>query len=131
MKGIELPAALALLLGADLAGSAKRKGECLLEGWLALDLATDVADDPAQPAAQDTQLPLMPPELFGMGVAARHHRSGLGHARIGLPGLAAGPFPQEFGALVGPLSQLGSGGEGVGFGRNGGAAGAGLGARVR
>src|SRR3954462_10281428 len=85
MKGIELPAALALLLGADLAGSAKRKGECLLEGWLALDLATDVADDPAQPVANDTQRPLELAKLFGLGLAPRHHRSGLGHARIGLP----------------------------------------------
>ena len=85
MEGIKLPAALALLLRADLRGPAKREGERLLQCWLSLDLAADVADDPAQPAAQDTQLPLMPPELFGMGVAARHHRGGLGHARIGLP----------------------------------------------
>ena len=27
----------------------------------------------------------MPPELFGMGVAGRHHRGSLGHATIGLP----------------------------------------------
>lgn len=45
----------------------------------------DVADDPAQPGAQDAQLPLMPPELFGMIVAARHHRGGLGDPRIRLP----------------------------------------------
>lgn len=42
----------------------------------------DVADDPAQPGAQDAQLPL---ELFGVGVAAGHHRRCLGHVRIGLP----------------------------------------------
>src|SRR5258705_4028804 len=51
MERIKLPAALALLLRADLRGPAKREGECLLQGWLALDLAADVADDPAQPAA--------------------------------------------------------------------------------
>jgi hypothetical protein len=66
MVGIELPAALALLLRADLRGPAKREGERLLQCRLALDLAADVADDPAQPAAQDAQLPLMPLELFGM-----------------------------------------------------------------
>ncbi len=82
MEGIELPSALALLLGADLAGSAKGKRKRLLQCRLTFDLAADVANDPAKPAAQDAQLPL---ELLGMGVTARHHRRGLGHARIGLP----------------------------------------------
>ncbi len=85
IEGIELPAALALLLRADLRGPAEREGERLLQCWLAFDFAADVADDPAQPATQDTQLPLMPPELFGMGVAAGHHRGGVGDASIGLP----------------------------------------------
>jgi hypothetical protein len=57
MEGIKLGAALALLLRADLRGPAKREGERPLQCWLALDLAADVADDPPQPAAQDTQLP--------------------------------------------------------------------------
>src|ERR1700730_602367 len=109
MKGIKLPAALALLLRSDLAGSAKREGERLLQCWLALDLAADVTDDPAQPAAQDTQLPLMPPELFGMGVAARHHRSGLGHATIGLPQSDAVPSRQAVEPLDGRMQQLGIG----------------------
>src|SRR5436190_21132612 len=82
MEGIQLPAALALLLRADLSGSAQWECKYLLQNWLALDLAADVADDPAQAAAQDAQLPLVPPELFGMGVAARHHRGGLGDATI-------------------------------------------------
>jgi hypothetical protein len=94
MEGIQLPAALALLLRADLRGAAKREGECLLQCWLALDLAADVADDPAQSALQDTQLPLMSLELLGMGVAARHHRRGLGHASIGLPQPDAVPSRQ-------------------------------------
>src|SRR5579863_2625883 len=94
MEGIQLPAALALLLRADLAGPPERKRERLFEDWLTFDLAADVADDPAEPAAQDAQLPLMPPELFGMGVAARHHRGGLGHAGIGLPQPDAVPSRQ-------------------------------------
>src|SRR6516162_8345950 len=85
MEGIKLPAALALLLRADLRGPAKREDECLLQCRPALDLAADVADDPAQPAAQNAQLPLMPLELFGMCVTSRHHCCGLGDARIGLP----------------------------------------------
>src|SRR6188472_997706 len=107
MKIIKLPAALALLLRADLRGPAKREGECLLQCWLALDLAADVADDPAQAAAQDTQLPLMPPELFGMGVAARHHRGGLGQARIGLPQPDAVLSRQAVKPLDGRMQQLG------------------------
>ncbi len=70
MEGIELEAALALLLRADLCGPAKRQGERLLQCWLAVGLAADVADDPAQPVAQDARLPLMPVELFGMSVTA-------------------------------------------------------------
>jgi hypothetical protein len=47
MEGIKLPAALTLLLRADLCGTAKREGERLLQGLLALDLAADVADEAA------------------------------------------------------------------------------------
>jgi hypothetical protein len=71
------------------------------------DLAADIADNPAQPTAQDTQLPLMPPELFGMSVAARHHRGGLGHARIGLPQSDAMHGRQAIGESRGPMSQFG------------------------
>src|ERR1700675_1437594 len=115
MERIELPAALALLLRADLRGPAKREGERLFQCRLALDLAADVADDPAQSAAQDTQLALMPPELFGMGVAARHHRGGLGDARIGLPQPDAMPSCQAVEALDGRMQQLGIGRKGDGL----------------
>jgi hypothetical protein len=50
MERIKLSAALALLLRADLRGPAKRECKQLLQSWLALELAADVADDPAQPA---------------------------------------------------------------------------------
>jgi hypothetical protein len=115
MEGIKLPAALALLLRADLGGSAQREGERLLQGWLAFDLAANVPDDAAEPAAQDAQLPLMPPELFGMGVAARHHRGGLGHARIGLPQPDAVPGRQAVEPLDGRMQQLGIGRKGDGL----------------
>ena len=52
VEGMELPAARALLLRADLRGPAERKGEGVLEHGLTFDLAADIADDPAQPAAQ-------------------------------------------------------------------------------
>jgi hypothetical protein len=69
VEGIQLAAALALLLRADLGGPAQRECERLFGRILAFDLAADIADDPAEPAAQDTQLPLMPLELLGMGIA--------------------------------------------------------------
>ena len=53
MEGIQLPAALALLLRADLESARKRPFECPLQGWLAGDLAADVADDAAEPRAQN------------------------------------------------------------------------------
>jgi hypothetical protein len=51
-----MEATLALLLRADLRGPAEREGERLLQCRLAVDLAANVTNDPAQPAAQDTQL---------------------------------------------------------------------------
>ncbi len=48
VPGIELPAVLALLLAADLRGTAERHGEDLLELLVILDLAPEIADDPAQ-----------------------------------------------------------------------------------
>jgi hypothetical protein len=52
VEGIKLPAALAPLLRADLRSPTKREGERLVQCWQALDLAANVADDPAQPAAR-------------------------------------------------------------------------------
>src|ERR1700730_6438850 len=44
MEGIELPAALALLLGSDLEGARQREGKHRLEVRLAFDLAADVTN---------------------------------------------------------------------------------------
>ncbi len=43
MKGIELPATLALLLRADLRSPAEREGERVLERSLTFDFAADIA----------------------------------------------------------------------------------------
>jgi len=48
MEGIPLPAALALLLRADLMGACQRPREDLFQRRLAGDLAADVADDAAK-----------------------------------------------------------------------------------
>ena len=116
MEGIQLPAALTLLLRADLAGARKRPIECFLQCRLAGDLAADVADDAAEPRAQEPQLPAMPVELLGVGIAPRHHRRLLGDAQIGLPQ----PHPVLPGQAVEPLDrgvqQLGVGREADGLG---------------
>src|ERR1700676_2915868 len=64
VEGIELPAALTLSLGTNLLGAPERSGKCRLEIFLAFDLAADVASEPAQPRAQETQLAMMPLELL-------------------------------------------------------------------
>lgn len=79
------------------------------------DLAADVANDPAEPGAQDAQLPLMQLELFGMGVPARHHRGGLGHTRIGLPQRGPVPPRQAIEPLDRRVPQLGIGRKGDGL----------------
>jgi hypothetical protein len=84
VEGIELPAALALLLGADLARPRKRLRERRFQRRLAADLAADVADQPAEPRAQKAQLAAMALELLGVGVAPRHHRRPLGDALVRL-----------------------------------------------
>ena len=53
MEGIELPAALALLLGTDLGGARQRERKRRLDVPMTGDLAADVTDQPAKPCAQD------------------------------------------------------------------------------
>ena len=112
MEGIQLPAALALLLGSDLTGARQRQGKRRLDILLAGDLAADVTDQPAKPGAQDAQFPTVAVELLGVGVAPRHHRRAFGDADVGLPQ----PHPVLVGQAVeapdGGVQQLGVGREG-------------------
>lgn len=61
---------------------------------------------------QDAQLPLMPLELLGMGVAARHHCRGFDNAKIGLPQLDPVLPRQTADPLDRRVQQLGIGREG-------------------
>lgn len=87
MEGIQLPAALALLLGSDLGGARQRQGKRRLDVRVAFDLAADVTDQAAQTRAQDAQFSTVAVELLGVGVAPRHHRRAFGNAEVGLPQL--------------------------------------------
>jgi hypothetical protein len=106
MEGIELPAALALLLGSYQSGTGQRQGKRRLEVLLALDLAADIADQPAQSAAQDAQFPAVAVELLGVGVTSRHHCRMLGDADIGLPQLHTVPAGQPIEAPDRRMQQL-------------------------
>jgi len=116
MPGIELGAALVLVLRADAHGLAERPGEDRLQPRVPFDLARDIPDQPAEAGAQELQLPVGPLELLGMGVALRHLRRALGEPRIGLPQLEA--FRLGLGAqlLDRPQHQLGVGWMGHGLG---------------
>ena len=116
MEGIELPAALALLLGADLVGACQRPFERRLDVGLAGDLAADVADDAAEPRAQDAQFSAMALELLGMGIAPGHHRGVLGDTQIGLPQPHAVRLGQPVEPLDRRVQQFGVGREGDGLG---------------
>ena len=82
MEGIELVSALALLLRPYLRGTRKRPLERSLNLSPAGDLAADIADEAAEPRAQQAQLLTMALELFGVGIASSHHRRQLGDAQI-------------------------------------------------
>src|SRR5215471_14821548 len=85
VEGIQLPAALALLLRADLIGTREWPGEYRLEFRVACDLSPDVANEPAEAGAQNAQLSTVAVELFGMGITPCHHGGALGDAHIRLP----------------------------------------------
>src|SRR5215470_10863988 len=85
VEGIQLPAALALLLRADLIGTREWPGEYRLEFRVVCDLAPDVANEPAEAGAQNAQLSTVAVELFGMGITPCHHGGALGDAHIRLP----------------------------------------------
>ena len=83
---------------------------------MAGDLAAEVAGQPADPRAQQLQLPTVAVELLGVSVAARHHGGALGDAQIGLPQ----PHPMLLGEPAqspdGRMQKLGVGREGDGLG---------------
>ena len=85
---------------------------------LAHDFASNVADDPAQPCAQDAQFTPVAVELFGMGVASRHHSRALGDAQIGLPQPHTVLAGQAVQSLDRRVQQLGIGRERDGLGLN-------------
>jgi hypothetical protein len=83
---------------------------------VAHDFASDVADDPAEPRAQDAQFATVAVELFGMSVASCHHSRALGDAQIGLAQSYAVLAGQAVQSLDRRVQQLGIGRERDGLG---------------
>ena len=84
MERIDLGAALAVVLQADLDRQIEQRPEAGFELERALDLAADVADDAAQAGAQELERPTGSLELMGMSVAPDHDGGALGHAPVAL-----------------------------------------------
>ena len=84
VQGIDLGAALAMILVAHLDGEIEQRAEARLELGIAVDLAADVADEAAEPGAQELERPAGPLELMGVGVAPDHDGGALGHPQIAL-----------------------------------------------
>ena len=108
MEGIELPSALALLLRANLLGARERPFERGLQLGLVGDLAADVADEAAEPRAQQAQLPMVTLELLGMSIARSHHRRVLGDTQIRLPHPYSAFIGQTLSPLIAACSSLAS-----------------------
>jgi hypothetical protein len=104
------------VLGADLIGTCQWPLEPRLDVRLACDLAADVADDTTKPAAQDAQFATVALELFGVGIAPRHHGGALGDAQIGLPQSHAVLSGQAIEPLDRRMQELGVGRERNGLG---------------
>jgi hypothetical protein len=120
VEGIELPSALALLLRSDLRSARQRRFEGRLEFGTSFNLAADVADDPAEPAAQQAQLAMVALELLGMGIAGSHHGRAFGDTQIGLPQPQLAFAGQPVKPVDCCMQQLGIGWEGDGLGLHGG-----------
>ena len=73
-----------LALLAHPAGEHERMGEGALQFSLALDLAHDIADDPAEIGADRLQRPVGAVELLGVGVALMGDQRVFAHPRVGL-----------------------------------------------
>ncbi len=85
MQRIDLGAALAVILVAHLDREIEQRGELGFELRLSVSLAVDVADEAAEPDAQELQGVPGALELMRVGVASDHDGRPLGHSEIALP----------------------------------------------
>jgi len=84
MPRIELPAPIPTLLPSDLVGAGERRREGLFQPVIVLDAAADIAANPAQTVAQESQLLFLTLKLTGMRIAPRHNHRTLADPQIAL-----------------------------------------------
>lgn len=72
VQRIDFPAALPMVLVGHPHGEIEQRSEALLAYGVAVDLAADVMDHPAEPGAQEGKLAAGAVELMGVGVATDH-----------------------------------------------------------
>jgi hypothetical protein len=84
MQRINLGATLPVILETDSHRQGEQVGEAFPESVVTGDLATDVADDAAEPNARELEFAARSPELVGMGVAPNHNGRQLSHAPVAL-----------------------------------------------
>jgi hypothetical protein len=89
-----------------LSGARQRPSKHSFKLRLIGDLAADVADEVAEPDAQEAQLPLVALELVWHGHGDRHHNGTFGRAQIRLPQPHAVLFGQPIEPLDGGVQQL-------------------------
>ena len=84
VERVDLLPALAVVLVADFDRQVPQRREALAESRIARDLAVDVADQPAEPGAQELEFSVGALELMRMGIAPGHDRRPLGEPEIAL-----------------------------------------------
>ena len=73
-----------LILAAHPLRQIEQRAEASFQHRIAINLAADVADDPAKPCPQELELPPGAFELVGVDIAADHNGGALGKAQIAL-----------------------------------------------
>src|SRR5271154_5875262 len=106
VQRIDFPLALMLALLAHPARQHERMAEDTLQFGFALDLAADVANDPAKIGAQRLQRPVGALELFGVGMALVGDERPLAHPLVRLAQLDAGLLRQPHQSLASPVHQF-------------------------
>src|SRR5262249_59393303 len=101
VEGIQLPAALALLLRADLIGTREWPGEYRLEVRVGCDLAPDVANEPAEAGGRKAPAAAGAGGMVWLGVKPRPQWGGRGGAARAVPPTRARASCRSGGCLVG------------------------------